>query len=442
MPQQQTVNYLVSGGLDATNAVAVGKSIAADLATKPTLSTDALGNVTGLMGIAMQQNRTIAFCGDSITALAGLQAGNPNFQGRGFWCWGQSLSGHKLRALVNTGVPGTTTAQILSQIPTALAYQPGYLHYLGGTNDVGNSVSLATTQANILSALSLCKAAGVLFVIGTIPPRQSYTAGQQLAGDQINAWIKTLPYMYQGVQVIDYYATLATQQNGIYVTGYSYDNAVHPSQLGAYAMGTAYAAWANGLNLPPPTLTSSDVDGTNYLTNGRMTAGGVGSGTGNAPTGWFGGMTGGSVAYSKTARTDGVQGSWQTVTQTTSGCSGYLQSTNIAVGTLPIGTAIELIGEYQLSGLDTSAAANTQWFNVTLQFYNGASFFFSTWDLYDDVTNENQTSASRSGVFRTPVVRVPVGTTVTQVVLHMNGSGVYNFDRVTLRQVPWAPSPV
>ena len=50
MPQQQTVNYLVSGGVDATNAVAVGKSIAADLATKPTLSTDSNGNVTGLMG--------------------------------------------------------------------------------------------------------------------------------------------------------------------------------------------------------------------------------------------------------------------------------------------------------------------------------------------------------------------------------------------------------
>ena len=122
MPQQQTVNYLVSGGVDATNAVAVGKSIAADLATKAGFSTDALGNVTGLVG----PNSTSYAIGSKLTGMTALQAisqaktrrvdivmlgdSNQQYSGTGFTAGLDWALGQKFQCYATGIVPGYATS--------------------------------------------------------------------------------------------------------------------------------------------------------------------------------------------------------------------------------------------------------------------------------------------------------------------------------------------
>lgn len=50
---------------------------------------------------------TIIYLGDSITERGGLHGvwGN-GYNALGFWCWGQTLSGHRLQVLRNAGVGG------------------------------------------------------------------------------------------------------------------------------------------------------------------------------------------------------------------------------------------------------------------------------------------------------------------------------------------------
>jgi len=140
-----------------------------------------------------------------------------------------------LRMLHNAGVPGDTTADMRARFDRdVLAYKPQVVFILGGTNDLGHSVSQATTIANLKAMLLAAKAKGIRVFLMTIPP-DSYTgmAGQI---NSLNAAIVRLGNA-NSVVVVDIHAPLSTS-DGVYVRKFTSDG-LHFSALGAATVASA-----------------------------------------------------------------------------------------------------------------------------------------------------------------------------------------------------------
>lgn len=74
--------------------------------------------------------------------------------------------------IINAGVSGNTTAQMLSRFTTdVLSHSPDVVHILGGTNDVALSdATNAPSISNIVSMAAAAKTAGAEVVICSLPP--------------------------------------------------------------------------------------------------------------------------------------------------------------------------------------------------------------------------------------------------------------------------------
>jgi lysophospholipase L1-like esterase len=389
---------------------------------KATLGADVASDATVRAAFVRPTINTIVYDGDSVTQIGGGIDVNPFFNGRGFWCWAQSLTGHRLRSLGNMAQAGQTTAQILARVDATLALEPGAVHLLAGTNDVGLDVAAATTQANLAAYYDACAAAGVRVIAGTIPPNDGWTSGQRQAQTETNAWLRDQVATRRGWVLVDYAAAVTDPDTGGYVPGYAQSDGTHPSQPGAQAMGRVLAASILSLNPPAPLLLSDPNDATNLFTAPAPGSGRFAGGT------WTQGGT--AATLSKVARTDGVAGSWQRVVMPTGG-DGYMQSPNVDSSGLHGQQVIGMV-EYSISDLDPAPTANAQAFYMSVQSYNGSGFNASLADLYWDTTYENQGSDARSGVLRTPAFTVPNDSVVLQMIVHLTGGGTYDLDRASL----------
>lgn len=142
--------------------------------------------------------------------------------------------------IVNKGVGGNTTAQMLARVqPDVVALAPKMCLFMGGTNDIATAVPLATTQANITSIADAVSAAGIEFVIATIPPRSQHGALGAGKVRDLNNWIR-LWGAARGYRVIDLNPALVNPRSGEWASGLSVD-AVHPSAAGIMLMAQAAA---------------------------------------------------------------------------------------------------------------------------------------------------------------------------------------------------------
>jgi lysophospholipase L1-like esterase len=394
-----------------------------------------------------RNTNTIIWLGDSITgngggklspgAIASLTASSTAYDetkqyARGFWVWAQNLSGQRLRTIHNAGVGGETSAQILARVQgDVVAYTPGWCHVQAGTNDIGQGVSAATTKANLTAIWDALDTAGIRILVGTIPPRASYTGSQRADAELLNSWIVDQGRQRANLVVVDYHAVLAypgTSGAGAYNLTYNYDT-VHPSVSGAYAMGRLLADTLTLLVPPANFLLTGEGDARNLLTaNTRFLSGGSGGVIG----GW-GLTTSGTptLTYAKVARTDNVPGNWQSVVMDPANGVNFVLVNNASVGaSLAIGDTVTGALEYQLSGLDATGTTGTKAFQLILTAYNGSSFTSVATDLA--TATENFPTASRSGVLRTPPLTVPSGTTLMQLQIKAFGGGTYLFDRAAI----------
>jgi acyl-CoA thioesterase I len=162
---------------------------------------------------------TFVAMGDSLTA----------WPPEGPWPGRLDKGDANLKILNNAGVPGDTTGQMRSRFNgDVLAYKPNVVFILGGTNDLGHSISQATTIANLKAMVLAAKAKGIRVFLMTIPP-DSYTSMAPDI-DSLNGAITRLGNA-TGVVVIDIHTQLSTSV-GTYWPKYTSDG-LHFSVLGA-----------------------------------------------------------------------------------------------------------------------------------------------------------------------------------------------------------------
>lgn len=425
------VNRIVSVGDDFTLPPAVKvtggnltpEAVAANLPAR--LEVAALDATIG----QVRALNTIAYLGDSLTEQGGLRPTMPDqTRGNAFWPWAQSLTGYRLKMLTNAGVGGDTTAQMLARLQAdVIALGPGWCHVLGGTNDIGLAVPTATTTANLTAILDALDAANVRPILGTVPPRAAYTGTMRADTAALNAWIKEQGRTRRNLTVVDYHAALTDPATGQIVAGYAVPDGIHLTSRGGYAGGRLLADAIKVLVPAADVLLSDPADPANLLGTAGRFPGGVGA----VPDGgWF--AQGGTPTYSKTPRTDGIAGSWQTLTNGAG--IGVVLNYNRDLGAgLAVGDTVQATVEYDLSALETAATQQT--FMVFLQAYDGASFIRKSHALYRDSGLPNHPSDSRRGVLTTPPLTVPEGAILVQMVISCESGGTYHLDRADIRKI-------
>jgi lysophospholipase L1-like esterase len=129
----------------------------------------------------------------------------------------------------NAGVPGDTTAMMLARMDRdVIAYHPDVVFVMGGTNDLGHDISMATTIQNLRAIIVKAKAAGIGVFMLRVPPIS--WLGQAAAIDALNAQIFQLAYSYK-VVTIDVHTPL-TNSAGAIQSRYTIDG-IHFTALGA-----------------------------------------------------------------------------------------------------------------------------------------------------------------------------------------------------------------
>lgn len=231
MPQPTTKRLLTeakAGEHAADPTTPLGAALSATYASKA-------GVVPGVVLAKAKMPGTFVALGDSTTGV--------DYNSGVLWPQAlQAISGRKLSLLRNAGVGGDTTAMMLARVQAdVVALNPSICVFLGGTNDVLNSVPFATTQANIIATADVINAAGIEFVIGTLVPRNAHTGTSGVAAVRtLNAWIK-LWAASRGYRVIDFNKALANPRSGEYAAGTFYDP-VHANAAGNIIMAQTAAA--------------------------------------------------------------------------------------------------------------------------------------------------------------------------------------------------------
>jgi acyl-CoA thioesterase-1 len=134
-----------------------------------------------------------------------------------------------LQLVHNAGVPGDLTSGMLSRLDRdVFAYSPNVLLVLGGTNDLGHSISQTTTIANLKAIVVKAKARGIRVFLITVPPNGSSSMTGPI--DSLNAAIQHLANVYQ-VILIDIHKPLSGS-NGLIQPRYTVEG-LHFNGAGA-----------------------------------------------------------------------------------------------------------------------------------------------------------------------------------------------------------------
>lgn len=395
---------------------------------------------------------TVVYFGDSITANGWTAtATNIATLARGYATWAQVLTGHRLKMLANSGINGNRLPQMYDRLATdVFAYNPGWVVFLAGTNDIALSPSQSTLQGNYLRVLNALLDRGIKVIICTVPPGNSITAFQLRLQGTFNHWLKDLARTQPGVYLADLHATLVEPVAG----GYSSSplltmDGIHPNTAGAARAGRKVAAVINAVVPPVDVLGLGSQNSASALEFESLTVNPYCTGTdGSVSSGVTGTsahlmqITAGSgtvtAVASIVARTDLIAGNWQQVAVSAStGNVTVSQSSLIAAGSWTPGrTQIYAQCEFE---------ADADWANVT-QFRLGAiaknaalANVGSAYDLNFAVGTDAYEAASMrpaSGVLRTPVLLVPTTTdTRVQFQVDFGGTGTFRLGRIGLYKV-------
>jgi lysophospholipase L1-like esterase len=365
----------------------------------------ALGFVTDdeLGATLHKPGNRFVFLGDSITAASYVL----HSSGESWPVYACLASGGRMVFLANEGVAGNTTTQMLARFEDVAAWDPTAVVMLGGTNDAGSGVALATVQANVESFVAQCRGISALPILATIPPSDNGApANRQRDISRINEWIQRYAGI-NGLHCIDFYGLLSDPADGGILAAYDGDT-VHPSSAGFAAMGELAAATLVPV-LPAVAPFSPTYDGEpeNRVAGGLFMTDTNADGVGNSWT--FGGGDGGT---SKSRVTDDViPGRMQRITQA-AGALAYVDSANLSGWTA--GDTLAFTGRVtKTTGLNASAI---------LYFTNGS--FSSINPLY------TLTQAIDRGRWYEEIV-IPTGTTAIFVRLTAGaGTGYVEYGQV------------
>lgn len=252
----------------------------------------------------------LAPLGDSRTAIIAFDTGRQNQTTLSHLNWANALNEQKYPYTGVFGISGADSDKILAQmLAPALASHPTHMVILMGVNDVRvPGFSAEHTMANIAKAADAALAQGIVPIVCTDPGSEKYLPAQVKFINDLNARIKEYCATTKGTVLFDMAELISTQRepNIIFQAGWTYDG-LHLQTLGAYKIGTAFAALMNNLGAaarPYPGLEG------NLLANPTLagTGGVVGDGnSGELPDSFTGSRDNAncSVVFSTGARAGG-----------------------------------------------------------------------------------------------------------------------------------------
>jgi acyl-CoA thioesterase-1 len=153
---------------------------------------------------ATETQKTVVCFGDSITAGYGLKESDsyPEDLNR------LLAARHILYRVINRGVPGDTTTDALTRLPTILALHPQVVVVEFGGNDGLRGIDVHRTRANLMEIVSRLQAAKirVLLVGITLPPNYGpdyVRSFQQVFVEVARAeHVLRMPMIYDGIYTI------------------------------------------------------------------------------------------------------------------------------------------------------------------------------------------------------------------------------------------------
>ena len=239
----------------------------------------------------------------------------------GYFNWANALLGCPFSLVLNAGVAGNTTSQILARISSVLEVKPAWCFVLGGINDIAQGVPIQTTIENLKTICTKLQKSGIRTVLIAVSPN-TQSAGQSRKVQQVNQEMARWCEAGQdGVIFVDAYKYVVnpTDTTGAAQDGMLHD-ALHPSAKGARAIGRAIADTIKNLvpsvSILPSTASNSyaiDATSSQLLANPLFTGSAgvvIGAGaSGTLATGWSGGTASGtltSVFSSGQSRADGI----------------------------------------------------------------------------------------------------------------------------------------
>lgn len=394
---------------------------------------DATSATAGALTAKLSQPMTMAVLGDSLTEQGGELAdyqGGPVLDSRPYapWLWLNALLGWPFTLLGNFGIGGQTTSQILSRLDSVLALNPGWLHVLMGTNNMGVTGGLAQAKADWTTLLDRCARRSMIVVGSTIPPRlgSSWSGTQRDDTLALNQWLSQQARSRGGFVLYDGFAAVADGAGSnfralVYGRNPTSDG-VHLSSAGAYAVAKVGVAVLRPL-IRASVPYANPTPGANLLVRPRPGL----YAEGNAvPASWTaGGASAGSAVYSDVDRIDGF-GTWKQVIVPVGGSMSL--NTNVILGSsLVVGEAIQAVIEYDVSAIDATTGSNTR-VALAVKAWNGTAYTTARYAMNDSLLAKD----SHTAVLRTTPFTIPTGTTTVSLFLEITGGMTLKWDRAGL----------
>lgn len=251
-----------------------------------------------------------------------------------------------MRYVINAGVSGNTTTQMLARIQTdVIAYAPQWCIVMGGTNDSGTTE--ATTRSNLAAIYTALLAAGIMPIACTIPPRTD--SGSAVV--RINPWIRAYATKNR-LPLLDFHALLTDNGANAYKSGYDYGDGVHPS-LTAIGVMADYCVTKVASLVPaqPATLGVLNTETNNLIANALFL---TDTNADGVPDNWTLNVNGSSTTTPSLVADSSGMGKLFTLTTTVAGTTRQYTQT-ISSG-FTVGNTIGFGGRFSLSGDGTFAS--------------------------------------------------------------------------------------
>ena len=241
-----------------------------------------MSDLIGIKNIVDRQSATLIPFGDSLTdAGSDYSIGLVNynrFNDYSWWGWAQRLMRYPLEVIRNAGVSGEEVSQMLNRIyDDVLVYQPGWVFFLGGTNDIYTDRSASDTMADIDKIVNLCIRNRSSVLLSTIPARSDGSVNETRRSQHLllNDMIREFASRSRSTQLVDSWRVTVNPSStvGAERSGYNYDN-LHFSNTAGYAIGKECARVLTPHIVSPISLVSSyydtltnNADGSNVMTD-------------------------------------------------------------------------------------------------------------------------------------------------------------------------------
>ncbi len=391
---------------------------------------------------------TATFSGSAGTAVA-----NERMSDRNWLEMANATVGHPLNIVVNAGVSGQTSTQILARFyRDCLAYSPELVQLLCGINDIQGTTAgqeatvLATIKSNILQMVNMTLASGASMILCTCLPLSTtaatYTAARGQMVLALNKYIRELADYYDSrIIVFDAWAAVVDATTGDFKTNYSSDG-IHPTAQATEAMATKLALILPSLRYPRTqwvgtAIDTYDTDSSNKQIDPNPlnigTAGTkavspaadgshTGTNTGNVPTGYTCTLTRtstGNAVNSLVSRSDGFGNDHHIVFVSADANDAVdIVQTSSLHGRVAAGDVV--VAECNLA---ITSITNISNISLAFEWGNGGTTYSQPAAIGSGASG--QLTANSNFILRTPPLVIPAdGVTSLKTRLKITGAGV------------------